>query len=81
MQWNSARTNGGSGGSVLSGEAASDAGLDATQAYLSSYSATGFLTLRARKMPLSGLDPSMLIRFLCKRLSRIGSTFGTEWQR
>ena len=52
----------------MSGEAASDSGLDATQVhYVTSYSAAELQTFhceRVRKMPLSGLDPSMLI--LCK---------------
>ena len=73
-RWNSAganaNANGGGGGSVLSGEAASDSGLDATQVhYVSSYSPAELRTFhceRVRKMPLSGLDPSMLIGFLCK---------------
>ena len=75
MRWNSAGANanangGGGGGSVLSGEAGSEAGLDATQThYVTSYSAAELRTFhceRVRKMPLSGLDPSMLIGFLCK---------------
>jgi cysteine protease ATG4 len=49
---------------------ASDVGLDATQMhYVTSYSAAELRTFhceRVRKMPLSGLDPSMLIGFLCK---------------
>ena len=70
-RWNSAGANAnGGGGSVLSGEAASDSGLDATQVhYVSSYSPAELRTFhceRVRKMPLSGLDPSMLIGFLCK---------------
>jgi cysteine protease ATG4 len=67
VRWNSAGANG--GGSVLSGEA-SDAGLDPTQVhYVTSYTAAELRTFhseRVRKMPLSGLDPSMLIGFLCK---------------
>ena len=71
MRWNSAGTaNGGGGGSVLSGDAASDVCLDATQVhYVTSYSAAELQTFhceRVRKMPLSGLDPSILIGFLCK---------------
>ena len=54
----------------MSGEAASDAGSDATQVhYVSSYSPAELRTFhceRVRRMPLSGLDPSMLIGFLCK---------------
>ena len=73
-RWNSASADaiggGGGGGPVLSGEAASDAGLDATKVhYVLSYSAAELRTFhceRVRKMPLLGLDPSMLIRFLCK---------------
>jgi cysteine protease ATG4 len=69
VRWNSAGANGG-GGSVLSGEAASDAGLDPTQMhYVTSYNAAELRTFhceRVPKMPLSGLDPSMLIGFLCK---------------
>ena len=57
-------------GSVLSGEAASDAGLDAMQThYVTSYSAAELRTFhceRVRRMPLSGVDLSMFIRFLCK---------------
>ncbi|KAH8980199.1 hypothetical protein EDB92DRAFT_1937183 [Lactarius akahatsu] len=49
---------------------ASDVGLDPTQMhYVTAYSATDLRTFhcdRVRKMPLSGLDPSMLIGFLCK---------------
>ena len=45
-------------------------GLDATQVhYVSSYSAVELRTFHCecvRKMPLLGLDPSMLIGFLCK---------------
>ncbi|KAF8266378.1 hypothetical protein EI94DRAFT_1733232 [Lactarius quietus] len=67
VRWNSAGANG--AGSDLSG-AASDAGLDPTQVhYVTSYSAAELRTFhceRVRKMPLSGLDPSMLIGFLCK---------------
>ena len=67
VRWNSVGANG--GGSELSG-AASDVGLDATQMhYVTSYSAAELRTFhceRVRKMPLSGLDPSMLIGFLCK---------------
>ncbi|KAH9016405.1 hypothetical protein EDB83DRAFT_2508558 [Lactarius deliciosus] len=48
----------------------SDVGLDPTQMhYVTAYSATDLRTFhcdRVRKMPLSGLDPSMLIGFLCK---------------
>ena len=55
---------------MLSGEAGSEAGLDATQIhYVTSYSAAELRTFhceRVRRMPLSGLDPSMLIGFLCK---------------
>jgi cysteine protease ATG4 len=54
---------------VLSGEA-SDAGLDTTQMhYVISYSAAELRTFhceRVRKMLLLGMDPSMLIGFLCK---------------
>jgi cysteine protease ATG4 len=54
---------------VLSGEA-SDTGLDPTQVYyVTLYSVVELRTFhseRVRKMPLSGLDPSMLIGFLCK---------------
>jgi cysteine protease ATG4 len=67
VRWNSAGANG--TGSVLSGEA-SESGLDPTQVhYVTSYTATELRTFhseRVRKMPLSGLDPSMLIGFLCK---------------
>ena len=52
---------------MLSGE---EAGLDATQThYVSAYGPAEIRTFhceRVRKMPLSGLDPSMLIGFLCK---------------
>ena len=67
---NSAGANGGGGGSILSGEAASDAGLDTTQThYVTLYSAAKLRTFhceRVREMPLSGLNPSMLIGILCK---------------
>ena len=73
VRWNSAGANangGGGGGSVLSGEADSEAGLDVTQThYVTSYSAAELRTFhceRVRKTPLLGLDPSMLIGFLCK---------------
>ena len=71
MRWNSAgAANGGSCGSVLSGEVTSDAGLDATKVhYVTSYSAAELQTFhceRVRNMPPSGLDPSKLIGFLCK---------------
>jgi cysteine protease ATG4 len=50
--------------------AVSDTGLDQTQMhYATAYSPTELRTFhcdRVRKMPLSGLDPSMLIGFLCK---------------
>ncbi|KAN0133892.1 Peptidase family C54 domain containing protein [Lactarius tabidus] len=70
VHWNSAGANGGrSVTSVLSDEV-SDAGLDPTQVhYVTSYSAAELRTFhceRVRKMPLSGLHPSMLIGFLCK---------------
>jgi cysteine protease ATG4 len=68
VRWNSVGANG-AGESELSG-GASDVGLDATQMhYVTSYSAAELRTFhceRVRKMPLSGLDPSMLIGFLCK---------------
>ena len=67
IRWNSAGANG--GGSELSGPG-SDVGLDPTQMhYVSAYSTAELRTFhceRVRKMPLSGLDPSMLIGFLCK---------------
>lgn len=67
IRWNSTGVNG--GGSELSG-AASDVGLDPSQMhYVTAYSAAELRTFhceRVRKMPLSGLDPSMLIGFLCK---------------
>lgn len=66
-RWHSTGANG--AGSELSG-AASDSGLDITQIhYATAYSPTELRTFhceRVRKMPLSGLDPSMLIGFLCK---------------
>ena len=50
--------------------AASDVGLDGTQMhYVTSYTAAelrAFDCERVCKMPLSGLDPSILIGFLCK---------------
>ena len=65
MRWNSAGAN--RGGSVLSGEA-SNAWLDHTQMHsMTLYSAAELRTFhceRIRKMPLSRLDPSMLIGFL-----------------
>ena len=52
-----------------------DSGLDPAQEhYCSAYSATELKTFhceRVRKMPLSGLDPSMVIGFLCRD--------GAEW--
>ena len=49
---------------------ASDVGLDPTQLHCAtSYSGAEPRTFhceRVRKMPLSGLDPSMVIGFLCK---------------
>ena len=67
VRWNSVGANG--GGSELSG-AASDVGLDATQmCYVTSYSAAVLRMSHCeceRKLPFSGLDLSMLIRFLCK---------------
>ena len=69
MRWNSPGAANG-GGSVLSGEPGPEAGLDHTQThFVTSYSAAELRTFRCervRKMPLSGLDPSMLIGFLCK---------------
>ena len=69
MGWNSASAANG-GGSVLSGDAGSEAGSDATQThYVTSYSAAELRTFhyeRVRKLPLSGLDPSILTGFLCK---------------
>ncbi|KAI0245661.1 hypothetical protein BJV78DRAFT_1287349 [Lactifluus subvellereus] len=66
-RWQSTGANG--AGSELS-VTASDAGLDPTQLHLvTAYNATELRTYhceRVRKMPLSGLDPSMLIGFLCK---------------
>jgi cysteine protease ATG4 len=68
VRWNSVGANG-AGGSELSG-GASDVGLDATQMhYVTSYSAAELRTFhceRVRNIPLSGLDPSILIGFLCK---------------
>jgi cysteine protease ATG4 len=56
-------------GSELS-TAASDTNLDHAQThYATAYSAAELRTFhcdRIRKMPLSALDPSMLIGFLCK---------------
>ncbi|KAI9461081.1 cysteine protease required for autophagy [Russula earlei] len=66
-RWHSTGANG--AGSELSG-ATSDTGLDVTQMhYATAYSPAELRTFhceRVRKMPLSGLDPSMLIGFLCK---------------
>jgi cysteine protease ATG4 len=66
-RWQSTGANG--AGSELSG-VASDSGLDPSQLhYVTAYSSTELRTFhcdRVRKMPLSGLDPSMLIGFLCK---------------
>ncbi|KAH9028417.1 peptidase family C54-domain-containing protein [Lactarius hengduanensis] len=81
VRWHSTGANGG-GGSELSG-AASDVGLDPTQMhYVTAYSATDLRTFhcdRVRKMPLSGLDPSMLIGFLCKTEAD-WIDFDAEWQ-
>ena len=67
MRWNSAGAN--RSGSVLSG-GASDTWSDHTQMHcIASYSAAELQTFhceRVRKMPVSGLDPSMLIGFLWK---------------
>jgi cysteine protease ATG4 len=67
VRWDSVGANG--GGSVLSGEA-SESGLDPTQVhYVTSYTTAELRTFhneRVRKLALSGLDPSMLIGFLCK---------------
>jgi len=66
-RWHSTGANG--AGSELSG-AASDSGLDLSQRhYVTAYGLTElrmFHCDRVRKIPLSGLDPSMLIGFLCK---------------
>jgi len=66
-RWHSVGANGAA--SELSG-AASDNNLDHVQThYATAYSAAELRTFhsdRVRKMPLSGLDPSMLIGFLCK---------------
>lgn len=66
-RWHTTGANG--AGSELSG-AASDTNLDHAQThYATAYSAAELRTFhcdRVRKMPLSGLDPSMLIGFLCK---------------
>ena len=52
------------GGSVLSGE---DTGLDAARMHYVTSSSTELMTFECvRKMPLSRLDPSVLIRFLYK---------------
>lgn len=66
-RWHTTGANGAA--SELSG-AASDTNLDHVQThYATAYSAAELRTFhsdRVRKMPLSGLDPSMLIGFLCK---------------
>ena len=66
-RWHSMGANG--AGSELS-TAASDTNLDQMQMhYATAYSAAELRTFhcdRIRKMPLSALDPSMLIGFLCK---------------
>lgn len=66
-RWHSTGANG--AGSEPSG-ATNENGLDQTQMhYVTSYSPAELKTFhcdRVRKMPLSGLDPSMLIGFLCK---------------
>jgi cysteine protease ATG4 len=58
------------GGLGIVGGGLNGEGLDAVQEhYISSYAAADLKTFhceRVRKMPLSGLDPSMLIGFLCK---------------
>jgi hypothetical protein len=64
VRWNSAGVN--VGGSELSGTA-SDVGFEPTQ--MRFYNAAELRTLhydRMRTIPLSGLDPSTLIGFLCK---------------
>ncbi|KAI0259535.1 hypothetical protein BC834DRAFT_943164 [Gloeopeniophorella convolvens] len=66
-RWRSTGVNG--DGSELSG-AVSDTSLDPVQMhYVTAYSSAELRTFhcdRVRKMPMSGLDPSMLIGFLCK---------------
>ncbi|KAI0294162.1 hypothetical protein BC826DRAFT_352534 [Russula brevipes] len=66
-RWHTTGANG--AGSELSG-VANDTGLDQTLIhYATAYSAAELRTFhceRVRKMPLSGLDPSMLVGFLCK---------------
>ncbi|CAA7266177.1 unnamed protein product [Cyclocybe aegerita] len=65
---NSNSTNNSFSGSARTGESGS--GLDPVQMhYCTAYSAAELKTFhceRVRKMPLSGLDPSMLIGFLCR---------------
>ena len=60
MRWNSVGVNGGGGGLVLSGSAASDAGLYATPVhYVTAYSTAKPRTFhceRVRKMPGAGSE-------------------------
>lgn len=57
-------------GGGVDGDDGNDRGLDPAQLhYCTAYSAAELKTFhcdRVRKMPLSGLDPSMLIGFLCR---------------
>lgn len=67
MSWNSAGAN---GGRLVQSGKASDAGLGSTQVhYVTSFGVAVLRTFHydcVCKMPLSGLDPSVLIGFLCK---------------
>jgi len=58
------------GGLGILGDGLNGGGLDVVQShYVTGYTAADLKTFhcdRVRKMPLSGLDPSMLIGFLCK---------------
>ena len=82
VRWNSAGANG--GGSVLSGEAASEAGLHATQMhYVKSYSDAELRAFRCepvRKMSLRGSIRACSSSFRATR-RRIEWTFDAEWQR
>ncbi len=65
--------NRGGGGSLVDssndGGGGGDSDLDPVRHYCTAYSAAELKTFhceRVRKLPLSGLDPSMLIGFLCR---------------
>ena len=70
VRWNAVGANGGEVGVVGQGElGSSNVGLCYSDAHVTSYNAAELWTFhceRVRKMPLSGLDASMLIGLPCK---------------